>query len=336
MFDKSRCDLCGDCLVRCQYVDYDRERAVREFTALVQGRDAEILRKCITCMACNEYCTKGANPFDLIAELQEKQGVSWPEETSMVLDAGMYIPTEVIPGDRNKPVLSLGSMEPLLPGVSFEGQLFDGMTIVKGGDYYCYFGYAHVGRQSFIKENARKFVDSLARLQAKEIVCLHDDCYVMLTRKAPEYGIEVPFKPVHIIQYLVDYLKEHKGSITRLGRRIAYQRPDASRYTPEKDPLLDELFELIGVERVARKHDRENALCCGTPIIHREPERAAKFQKMNVIDARQHGAEAMVFLCPMCFIVLSDICREHGLSPIFITDLCRMALGEKSFPAEGG
>ena len=72
MFDRSKCDLCGDCLVECLYVNYDREKAVQEMIALIEDREAEILKECITCVACNEYCTKGANPFDLICRLQEK------------------------------------------------------------------------------------------------------------------------------------------------------------------------------------------------------------------------------------------------------------------------
>jgi heterodisulfide reductase subunit C len=33
------------------------------------------LRECITCMACNEYCRQGANPYDLILQCQEEKGI---------------------------------------------------------------------------------------------------------------------------------------------------------------------------------------------------------------------------------------------------------------------
>ena len=49
--------------------------------------------------------------------------------------------------------------------------------------------------------------------------------------------------------------------------KVAYQRPCASRYTPEKDPLVNEIFELIGVERVEPSvRGRINALCCGVEV----------------------------------------------------------------------
>ena len=72
MFDKNKCDVCGDCLTRCAYVDYSHQQAVREFETLLAGKPADILTSCVTCMACNEYCEKGAQPFDLITTLQEK------------------------------------------------------------------------------------------------------------------------------------------------------------------------------------------------------------------------------------------------------------------------
>ncbi|MGB6896793.1 MAG: 4Fe-4S dicluster domain-containing protein [Dehalococcoidia bacterium] len=60
MFDETRCDLCGDCLERCSYVEYEHDRAVAEIQALIDGKEAPILSRCITCYACNEYCPQEA------------------------------------------------------------------------------------------------------------------------------------------------------------------------------------------------------------------------------------------------------------------------------------
>ena len=42
MWDASKCDLCGDCLVKCRYVDYDKDRAIREIKLLMEGKAADI------------------------------------------------------------------------------------------------------------------------------------------------------------------------------------------------------------------------------------------------------------------------------------------------------
>ena len=72
MWDASKCDLCGDCLVKCLYVDYDKEKAVANIKALMEGQEAEIVSKCITCCACSQYCPTGADPFNLIIKAVEK------------------------------------------------------------------------------------------------------------------------------------------------------------------------------------------------------------------------------------------------------------------------
>ncbi|MFX1470426.1 MAG: heterodisulfide reductase-related iron-sulfur binding cluster, partial [Promethearchaeota archaeon] len=109
-------------------------------------------------------------------------------------------------------------------------------------------------------------------------------------------------------------------------------QPCASRYTFEKDPILDELFELIGVERVNRKYDRENALCCGNAqagMVNVSKEVEVEWRMKNILDAKEAGAEAMVFLCPMCILGLRSRAKAQGLEPYIISNLVRLALGEE-------
>jgi ferredoxin len=332
MWDKSKCDLCGDCLVRCHYVDYDREEAIQQITDLINGKPAEILKECITCCACNEYCPTGANPFDLINQMQEEhKSLPIPEKMVKWMASGGTLPTELIRADDSKPALSLCVMERPIPDGAIGGQMFEGMTVAKGGDYFCYLGFVHIGMASPLKDNAQSFVDQLASIGSKEIVFVHDDCYAMLS-KMKDYDIHVPFRPIHIIEYMRDYLKNHKEAIRPLNRKIAYQRPCASRYSSQMDSVLDDLLSLIGVERVDRKYDRDEALCCMGMLERIDGERSKKYQDMNLKDAVDAGAQAMVFLCPFCHMFLGKKAEERGLKPIFITELSRMALGEMPFP----
>jgi len=332
MWDASKCNLCGDCLVKCLYVNYDKDKAVAEIKALIEGNEADILSQCVTCCGCREYCPTGADPYDLILKAQERtEAFPIPAEAAGAFDLTSMIPSEVITGDPDKPVLSLCVMERQLPEGALDSQLFKGMTIAKGGDYFCYIGYVHVAKESPIAKNAQKFIDNIASL-GKEIVFIHDDCYAMTHTKVKDYGITVPFKYMHIFEYLRNYIRDHRNSIIKLDKKIAYQRPCASRYTPEKDVFLDEIFQLIGVERVKRRYDRETALCCTGPLINVNRERAIQIQTKNIEDAIASGADALVTLCPMCDRVLRRPTSERGLNKIYITDLCRMALGEGAFP----
>jgi len=330
MWDASKCDLCGDCLVKCLYVDYDKEKAVSNIKALTEGKEAEILRKCITCCACSEYCPKGADPFNLIITAIEKAGI-FPGTEEELVSNSFSLPSEVIPGDPDKPAISICTMDRYLEKGTVEGQLFEGLTRIKGGDYYCLIGWEHFGRETPIKKYAQRFIDNLAGLE-KEIVFLHDDCYAMAHTKVRDYGITVPFKYMHLFEYLRNFLRDHKSSINKLNKKVAYQQPCASRYTPDKNVFLDELFELIGVERPPRKYERETALCCTGPIIRSNQKMAVEIQQKNVKDAIDCGADALITLCPACNVVMNRPTSQLGLKKIYITDLCRIALGEKIWP----
>ena len=188
----------------------------------------------------------------------------------------------------------------------------------------------HIGKETPIAKNAQKFIDNISSL-GKEIIFLHDDCYAMVDVKIKDYGLMVPFKYMHILEYMRNYLSDNKSKITKLGIKVAYQRPCASRYTPEKDRFLDEIFNLIGVERPKRKYEYETALCCTGAIIRVFPELAQDVQAKNVDDAIQCGADAIITLCPMCDRVLRRPAQARNFQKIYITDLCRIAIGEKEF-----
>jgi Fe-S oxidoreductase len=336
MFDEEKCTLCGDCLARCAYLTYPEKKAKEEFRKLIEGKPTPVTAECITCCACNTYCPEEANPFDLINQRQEETGTFKVTDQALAnMSMASQLPSKVIKGAHGKPVLNLCTVGDFLPGV-IEGQLFNGLTITKGGDYFCYIGWIHLGKPGKVKENAVKFVSNLAKVTrevgAKEVICFHDDCYALLTSKTKEYGIEVPFKPVHIIEHMKDYCAAHKNRVKKLDMKISYQQPCASRYTFNKDQMLDELFNLIGVERVPRKYDKIHALCCGGTqgaIANVTKEEVEKWRMKNIMDGKEHGAEAMVFLCPLCALSLRSRAKAQDLEPYMLSNLVRVALGEK-------
>jgi Fe-S oxidoreductase len=312
-------------------VSYERNRAISEIKALMEGKEAEIASKCITCCACRQYCPTGADPLNLIMNAVEKAG-TFPGNEKELVARSFEIPGQVLAGDNDKPAISLCTMERYIPAGALDGQLFHGMTVVKGGDYFCLIGWEHYGKESLIEKYARGFIDNLNGI-GKDIVFLHDDCYAMVHVKVKDYGIKVPFRYMHIFEYLRNYLHSNRNKIRKLEKKVAYQQPCASRYTPEKNLFLDEIFELIGVQRPKRVYERETALCCTAPVIQTRPEMAVEFQEKNVRDAIACGADALITLCPVCDRVMRRPTSQLGLIKIYITDLCRIALGEGSWPS---
>lgn len=328
MFKRDQCDVCGDCLSSCQWVKISREEAQEQISLLIDGKPAPILEQCVTCFACNEICPNKANPFDLILEMQEKTGaLRIPPETLSANEARYTFEGEVAPlentSDRIMTACVFGKSDANL----IQGKVYE-LPIVKGKPYFCWVLFMHTGQESVMKRHAKQFVERLAQTQAREIVCFHDDCYAMLKVKAPEYGIEVPFRAVHLAEYLVEFVTNHKTQIKSLDVELAYQRPCASRLTPGKEKFIDELFGLLGIKRVKRRYDRQSALCCGGPKLLLGKGSPKSEQEKNIKDALEHGARALVCLCPMCLHTLAGTASELSMPLVFISDLIRIALGE--------
>ncbi len=330
MFYRDRCDLCGECLSSCQYLNYDLERAQREIKELVEGGAPPVVENCVTCVACNQVCPNGANPFDLINNRQEETGLlGIPEESFERFSQLHSLPTKVHAGMPEKPAMNLCIVGNMVRE-QVAGLLFEGLTMVEGADYFCALGYVHLGRPSVVRDSIGRFVENLAALKKEEIICFHDDCYATLKAKADEYGVSVPFRVVHLFEYLAGELRQRISEIVPLDIKVAYQAPCASRYCTDKDHFLDEIFDLVGAKRISRIHEGARGLCCGAPLMARDRDRALELKLKNVNDAAEHGADAMIFLCPMCFLNLRKLCRERNIEPIFVSDLCYLALGEKN------
>jgi Fe-S oxidoreductase len=338
MFHEDRCDYCGECLSRCKYLEFDKESGSAAFRKLAAGEKSEWIYDCVTCMACDEYCPTKARPFDLIMKRMEEVGDFTDPKMRADMAARFKPEGEPKPMPPAERAMSICVMQGNMPW-AVQGQLFETIPLLKGKHYFCNVLFAHMGDESVLRERLQGMVDSLAKSGAKEIVFVHDDCYAALKGVAPELGIKIPFRPVHIFEHLRDVLKEKKGKLKKLNMKVAYQRPCASRYTPEKDPLVDEIFELIGVERMKRQYEGIDALCCGVEVagpglkLFPRGKNYEPFRVKNIEDAKASGAEAMVYLCPMCFAILNKKVREAGMKNYMISDICRLALGEE-LPAE--
>jgi Fe-S oxidoreductase len=110
---------------------------------------------------------------------------------------------------------------------------------------------------------------------------------------------------------------------------MAYQRSCSNRFIPETDKWVDKICDLIGVDRVAREYDRENALCCTGPFATLGKKRLIReTQNKNINDMLEYGAEVCVYTCPFCIEMMGSKVQRRGLKNYLLSDLCRLALNE--------
>jgi Fe-S oxidoreductase len=337
MFDDSNCNQCEniDCLTRCQWIDFENvEEAREEMFKMIKGEDSRVLSECVTCFACDEMCREYAydsHPFDLFVNLQEKYDSHEIPPRLIKTMVAQYKPHEELR------IKDINPEEPVLNKCAFvkshakhmEGQLFDDLQYVAGRDFFCNLMYHHIERDSVIRERVPKIIENIKKQNIKEMICFHDECYGLFASYCPRNDIEVPFEPIHIFEYLYNTLKENKDQIQKLNMKVAYQRNCSNRFIGETDKYVDKILDLIGVERISRNYDRENALCCGGPFpMLGRKDILRKTQNKNIKDMLEHDAEACVYNCPMCMETLGSKVERKGLKNYLISDLCRMALGE--------
>ncbi len=331
-FDAEKCFNCDTyaCLTKCKYLKYDFESAREERLKMARGKRSRVLEECATCYACEEYCPYDNHPFYRIVELQEEYGIDVAPRPITKQLIKMYAAREKDVAkifNAGDTAISL-CLFPDLKG-SLEGKLFEGLPVVLGRHVFCNLVYLHFGKMSVIKERAEETIRNVEKHGIKELVCFHDECYGFYNSYAKAYGIEVPFRTIHLFDYLYEKLKEREDEIRKLNLKVAYQRPCSNRLSPETDKTLDKIFELIGVERVEREYDRENALCCGAVFrMQGRDEIADDVQRRNIQDMIDAKANFVVFNCPMCFVTLAESVAKRGMMPVLISDLCRLAVGE--------
>lgn len=338
-FDENTCLVCPtqDCLTKCQYMTVDRQRAKREILKIAHGQDSFVLHDCVTCYGCEEYCPFGNHPFYLIAEKQEELGVPPVPRPLIQRTVNLGVPFRGEPevAEANGPVLNMAAFSNLTHLI--QGRLFEGLSIISGDErkqfhYFCQLMYLHYGKSSLIKERLPGVVATIARHRATEVICFHDECYGAYTSYCRAVGIDVPFQAVHFYEYLYGRLLQMTDTVRPLSIKVAYQRPCSSRLSPDKHRFVKDIFELIGVQPVDRQYVDQNALCCAGAIQGQRREgsrkRAAELQRKNVADMKAAGAEICVFNCPACFQTLGGLVADAGIKPMFMSDLCRLAIGE--------
>lgn len=339
-FDENKCLECEsrDCLTKCQYLDMDVEEAAVEIGKIIRGENSRVLNECRTCYACEEYCRRGNHPFYLIVQRQEQLDVPPLPEPIIKQGVQVGIPFRGEPEitEVDGPVLNMGVFSPL--SHLAQGKLFEGLTLIstdkrKMHHYFCNLMYLHFARISLINERLPGIIDTIAAHKPTEVVHFHDECYGTYTSYAAAFGIPVPFKSVHLFEYLYNRLNDLKDAIKPLGYKVAYQRPCSSRLSADKHPFVDKIFDLVGVQHVDREYVNENALCCGSTIMSQKQAGSRKFcldvQDRNIADMKKAGAQLCIFNCPACMQTIGKKVAERGIMPIWMSDLCRMAIGEK-------
>jgi len=154
--------------------------------------------------------------------------------------------------------------------------------------------------RALMEENLKKFKASGAR----SIITSCPDCFNALHKHYPSVLGSQPFKIVHILDMLLELLKEGKIHFVKdLRRKITYHDPcRLGREAGIYDPPREILKRIPGVELVEMERNREHSWCCGgggvVNLVY--PKMSIQIAKDRVQEALETGADTLVTCCPLC------------------------------------
>jgi heterodisulfide reductase subunit D len=152
-----------------------------------------------------------------------------------------------------------------------------------------------------MEENLKKFKASGAR----SIVTSCPDCFNALHKHYPSITGNQPFRIVHILDMLLELLKEEKiHFVKEVRRKITYHDPcRLGREAGIYDPPREILKRIPGVELVEMERNREHAWCCGgggvVNLVY--PKMSIQIAKDRIQEAIETGADTLVTCCPLCY-----------------------------------
>jgi len=122
-------------------------------------------------------------------------------------------------------------------------------------------------------------------------------------------------KPLHIVQLFDRLVKEGKMSFSRPFKKkvIYFDGCDIGRHGEVFEEPRELLKAIPGLDLIEFPKNRENAQCCGGPLLGSYPELARKIAAQRVQEAIDLGAEILVVACPTCLLNLKEGARAAGL-----------------------
>ena len=214
----------------------------------------------------------------------------------------------------------------------------------EAGIEYSYLGEAEsccgtpmlvAGRLDVFAEIVRKNVAAVRSAGADTVISSCPACDMMWRKVYPEWcerlGIEYGIEAKHYSEVVAEKLasgefefpQPAEGATTR--RVTFHDSCHIGRASGVYEPPRELIKAVPGTELVEMRHNREDALCCGSVLtLIKEPPIAADIGQVRLEEAVEVGADSVVALCQCCQFQLRVTAQKKG-DDVHVVDLARFA-----------
>jgi len=364
-FDSARCTGCGECFHHCPVMHLPTAQAKDEIARLRAQAAAHavaglrhpsiVLRRCTSCLACNQDCPEDCRPANLILDLWHEaylmEGLparaAWflphsrPNFRTYILDRLPQEERETVArwrrGGPAREFLYAGCNLITTPYLTFS-RLFENMEIRGGLDYCCGEMLFRMGLYGAVEQVARRLTLWFQGLGAERVYLVCTAGLNLLRNILPQFGADfvgIEFLPFQ--QVLLERLRDGDLGPTRpLNQTVTVQDSCHARtVAPGFFDLPRQLLEAIGVDVHEAPSSREGQLCCGigggfSHTSAYNPFNLLLSARRTSLDHRRVMAGAACVYCSGCLEMMS-VARfaDPNRRPVLhLLELVQRAIGE--------
>jgi heterodisulfide reductase subunit D len=178
------------------------------------------------------------------------------------------------------------------------------------------------GKEETFKQLARLNLNLIRSSGAKQVIFSCPEGYHTVKNIYPKYFGELDFKPVHILDFLADKLRDGVIQLQGSGEDVVtFHDPcRLGRLAGIYDAPRKILETIPGIELKEMPRSRENGICCGTSGWMNCSSCSKEIQLQRLKEAADTGAGTLITACPKCQIHFRCAKAAFDLD-IEITDL---------------
>lgn len=313
--------------------------------------------ECTTCGACGKHCTVGIFTQRLWPFLRKEMMARGLVDHKILTDMPEAVrktgnPYNLPAADRYRPWLPAGvtiaeqselayyagctgayTAQPMVTGdVTVLQAIGDPFTMLTAeAEVCCGFPLFISGQHDMLAELTGKLVTAYQEKGVKTLVCSCPCCVNIMSREWPVfYGKELPFRIMHISQFVLQALRQNKLRLTgELKERLIYHDPC---YLSRGVGVIEEPREILksipGAELLEFERHGLNSRCCGAGGAVRKVyhENAMAMGRLAIDEAVAKKADRLVLSCPACYGKVNEAMSEHD-KKIVIVDLMELISG---------
>ncbi len=153
------------------------------------------------------------------------------------------------------------------------------------------------------KRLAQHNIDAIKESGAHTLITTCAECYRTFKIDYPAYMGPLPFKVLHIIEFLIDSISQGKLNFKKTRKKVTYQDPcRLGRHLGMYEQPRMVLSNIPALSLVEMERNQQNAICCGTSGWMNCDAISKRIQSYRLKSARQTGADLLITACPKCYI----------------------------------